>query len=240
MSAFISHKIMNRKNFIKKTLVAGAYLGFTGSSFSKESISKSPVITSDDKLIHVACAISDGTTDIDWVGPCAAFETWHRDEQNRPAPKFKIYTVSEKREPVGGWIADYTFDDVPQPKIIIVPAQSGSVALHDWLRKMNANAEVEIIMSVCVGARHLAKAGLLDGMTATTHHEAVDKLAKDYPNVKWVKGVRFVEGPKICTAGGLTSGIDLGLRIIERYLGRKEALMVAEHLEYESRKWIVD
>ena len=57
--------------------------------------------------------------------------------------------------------------------------------------------------------------------------------------MKWIRGVRFVEGDRISTGGGLTAGIDLALRVVERYLGRDAARSVAEHLEYEGRGWIV-
>jgi transcriptional regulator GlxA family with amidase domain len=64
-------------------------------------------------------------------------------------------------------------------------------------------------------------------------------LARDYPAVKWVKGVRFVEHDRISTGGGLTAGIDLALRVVDRYFGRDAAQAVADHLEYQGRGWIV-
>ena len=53
------------------------------------------------------------------------------------------------------------------------------------------------------------------------------------------KGLRFVEGAKISTAGGLTSGIDLALRVVERYFGRPVAERTAAYMEYQSRGWVV-
>ena len=92
-------------------------------------------------LISVACAISHGTTDIDFVGPEAVFETWHRDPlSNKPAPRFKIFTVSQSLDPVGGWVPDFTFNTVPSPQVVVVPAQIGSPALIEWLRKIYAVA----------------------------------------------------------------------------------------------------
>ena len=188
-------------------------------------------------LIRVACTISKGTTEIDYVGPMAVFETWHRAPgSNRPAPRFKIFTVSETREPVDGRIADYTFSTAPLPQVVVVPAQSGSPALLEWLRRVHHTADVT--MSVCIGARQLAKAGLLDGKRATTHHEAIDRLEKEFTAVKWVRGVRFVENGNISTAGGLTAGNDLALRVVERYFGRDAALAVVEHLEYDGKRWM--
>ena len=94
-------------------------------------------------------------------------------------------------------------------------------------------------MSVCTGAFQLAKAGLLNGKPATTHHDFIDRFAKQYPDIDVKRGLRFVEGENISTAGGLTSGIDLALRVVERYFGRKIAEKTATYMEYQSKGWMV-
>jgi transcriptional regulator GlxA family with amidase domain len=188
--------------------------------------------------IPVAFAISAGTTNIDWIGPEAVFQTWHLDPvQKKHVPRFKLFTVSDKLDPASHIVPDHTFDTAPAARVIVVPAQRGSDALVDWLRKQAAS--VDLIMSVCVGARHLARAGLLDGKQATSHHDAIDQLAKEFPNVNWVRDVRFVEYEHLATGGGLTAGIDLALRVVERYFDRASAEEVAEHLEYQARGWVV-
>ena len=106
-----------------------------------------------------------------------------------------------------------------------------------WLKKVSQTADVT--MSVCTGAFHLAKAGLLSGKIATTHHEFFDKLEREYPDIHVKRGVRFVEGERISTAGGLTSGTDLALRVVERYFGREVAQRTANYMEYQSTGWIV-
>jgi transcriptional regulator GlxA family with amidase domain len=94
-------------------------------------------------------------------------------------------------------------------------------------------------MSVCTGAFQLGRAGLLAGREATTHHDFYDRFQKDFPDVKLRRGLRFVEGPVISTAGGLTSGVDLALRVVERYFGRDVAKATAAYMEYQSTSWIV-
>jgi transcriptional regulator GlxA family with amidase domain len=92
---------------------------------------------------------------------------------------------------------------------------------------------------VCTGAFVLGHAGLLAGKRATTHHDFHDRFAAQFPDVKLERGVRFVEGaPNLATAGGLTSGIDLALRVVERYFGRDVAERTANYMEYQSRGWI--
>ena len=93
-------------------------------------------------------------------------------------------------------------------------------------------------MSVCTGAFQLAKAGLLKGKPATTHHDFTDRLAASFPDVQVRRGLRFVESsPRLATAGGLSSGIDLALRVVERYYGRETAAKTAAYMEYQGEGW---
>ncbi|HEX5889597.1 MAG TPA: DJ-1/PfpI family protein [Pyrinomonadaceae bacterium] len=195
--------------------------------------------------IPVAFAISEGATVIDFAGPWEVFQDVHVRERGKNMDEqmpFQLFTVADKIETIRGsgglkLVPDYTFDTAPQPKVVVVPAQRGSEALHAWLRKMFTSADV--IMSVCTGAFQLGRAGLLAGKTATTHHDFFDRFAQTFPDVKLKRGLRFVEEEKISTAGGLSSGIDLALRVVERYFGREVAQATATYMEYQSRGWIV-
>lgn len=205
---------------------------------SKAIAEGGPLTLPKDGPIMVAIAVSKGTTWIDFDGPMAAFETYRFDPiEKKHKPLFKTFFVSEKTDPVNGLIPDYTFDTAPHAHIVLVPAQSGSDSLLEYLKKTVETSD--ITMSVCIGARHLAKAGLLDGLKATSHHESLEGFKKAFPLVNWQSGLRFVEGKKISTGGGLTAGIDLGLRVCERYFGRDWATQVAAHLEYQGVGWMV-
>lgn len=195
--------------------------------------------------IPVAFAISEGVTVIDFAGPWEVFQDVMVSDRGKDMDEqmpFELFTVSEKTEPITGsaglkLVPDYSFDSAPQPKVIVVPAQRGSQALHAWLRKMSTSTDV--IMSVCTGAFQVAKAGLLTGKEATTHHDFFDQFAKSFPDITLKRGLRFVENEKISTAGGLTSGIDLALRVVDRYFGREVAQTTATYMEYQSKGWIV-
>ncbi|HEY0367300.1 MAG TPA: DJ-1/PfpI family protein [Pyrinomonadaceae bacterium] len=194
--------------------------------------------------IPIAFAISDGVTVIDFAGPWEVFQDVHVTERGKDMEDqmpFQLFTVSEKIEPLIGsgglkLVPDYTFGTAPQPKVIVVPAQRGSQALHAWLRKVSPATDVT--MSVCTGAFQLGKAGLLSGKSATTHHEFLDQFEKTFPDVSVKRGLRFVENEKISTAGGLSSGIDLALRVVDRYFGRDVAQTTATYMEYQSKAWI--
>lgn len=195
-----------------------------------------------DGSIPVAFAISRGATMIDFAGPWEVFQDVMIGNGGSHRSGFQLYTVSETMEPIrasGGMkiIPDHTFETAPAPKVVVIPAQAGSQALHAWLRKIVDSTDVT--MSVCTGAFQLGRAGLLSGKEATTHHDFFDQFARAFPDVKLKRGMRFVENSKISTAGGLTSGIDLALRVVERYFGRETAEQTAVYMEYQSKGWIV-
>ena len=195
--------------------------------------------------IPVAFAISEGVTVIDFAGPWEVFQDVMVKERGKDMDEqmpFELFTVSERTEPLRGsaglqLVPDYTFATAPQARIVVVPAQRGSEALHAWLRKVTETTD--ITMSVCTGAFQLGKAGLLKGKSATTHHDFLDRFAKTFPDVDVKRGLRFVEGEKISTAGGLSSGIDLAVRVVDRYFGRDVAQATATYMEYQGKGWIV-
>lgn len=131
---------------------------------------------------------------------------------------------------------DYSFADAPVPDIVVIGAQSGGAGLSDWLRKVHAQHAT--IMSVCTGAYRLAESGLLDGKSATTHHDSYGDFASQFPKVKLVRSVRYVESdPTIYTAGGLSSGIDLALHLVALRYGDKTAAETAYTMEYQGTGW---
>src|SRR5262245_19863995 len=173
--------------------------------------------------IPVAFLISDGAVVIDFCGPWEVFQDVMIPSSEQIP--FRLYTVSETKKPIrtsGGMqiVPDYTLQDAPPPKVIVIPAQSPpSPAVLEWIRKSSKNTDVT--MSVCTGAFVLAKTGLLDGKSATTYHGAFERFAMQFPDIQLKRGARFVENGNLATTGGLSSGIDLALRVVERYYGRE-------------------
>ena len=100
--------------------------------------------------------------------------------------------------------------------------------LTDWIRTMAPR--VRRVASVCTGAFLLAESGLLDGRRATSHWGFCKRLANDYPSIRVEPDKLFIRDGAISTSGGVTSGIDLALAMVEEDWGRKLALMVAQYL----------
>ena len=190
--------------------------------------------------IPVAFLISDGAVVIDFCGP---WEVFHdvTIAGNEEMP-FRLYTVAETNKSIrtsGGMqiVPDYTVENAPLPKVIVIPAQSPpSPAVLEWIKKSSKTADVT--MSVCTGAFVLAKTGLLNGKSATTYHGAFKHFAAQFPDIQLKRGARFVENGNLATAGGLSSGIDLALRVVERYYGREVARKTAYDMEYQGEGWM--
>jgi len=189
--------------------------------------------------IPIAFVISEGAVVIDFCGPWEVFRDVMVSGGDHP---FRLYTVSDTTSPIhagGGMqiIPDYTFANAPAPKVVVIPAQSEpSAAMLKWIRESTKNTDVT--MSVCTGAFVLAKTGLLSGKSATTFHSAFNSFAMEFPDIHLKRGARFVENGNLATAGGLSSGIDLALRVVERYYGREVAQKTAYNMEYQGQGWM--
>jgi transcriptional regulator GlxA family with amidase domain len=191
--------------------------------------------------IPVAFLISDGAVVIDFAGPWEVFEGVNVMGRS-PASPFRLYTVAETTAPIhasGGMTItpNYSIASAPMPKVLVIPAQSDPTdAVIAWVR--NVTRTTDVTMSVCTGAFLLAKTGLLKGKAVATHHGAYADLALAFPDLRVKRGARFVESGNIASSGGLSSGIDLALHVVERYFGRATALSTADNLEYQGQGWM--
>jgi transcriptional regulator GlxA family with amidase domain len=211
-----------------------------GTSGPPMSSSGSPLAVPPTGSIPVAFLLSDGAVVIDFCGPWEVFESVR--VVGRTDAAFSLYTVAETTRTLtasGGMKIEpnYRFQNAPVPKVVVIPAQSGAGdAALDWIRQVTLHTDVT--MSVCTGAYVLARTGLLRGLSATTHHSSYADFAMQFPEVRTVRGARFVEAGNLATSGGLSSGIDLSLRVVERYFGRDVAMQTAYFMEYQGQGWM--
>ncbi|MBD8872607.1 DJ-1/PfpI family protein [Rhodanobacter sp. DHB23] len=199
--------------------------------------------------IKVAFAISPRVNVMDVAGPWEVFaDTSVKDAQGKDVSPYELYTVAANVAPLHSEGAnrpgltitpDYDFTHAPTPDIVVVPAQMGGAELQAWLRKIHAQHVT--IMSVCTGAFQVAHAGLLKDKQATTHHWYFGDFAREFPDVKLIKQVRYVQAdPATFTAGGLTSGIDLALHMVADHFGPDVAQQTADFMEYLGTGWKTD
>lgn len=135
-----------------------------------------------------------------------------------------------------GVIRDATFEELPDPEVIVFPGGIGTRPLMNdervvaWLR--TAHQTTRYTTSVCTGSLVLGAAGLLDGLTATTHWAAYDTLGATGALPTPERVVEHLDR-RIITAAGVSSGIDMALRLVELLLDRTAAEAAQLMIEYD-------
>jgi putative intracellular protease/amidase len=183
--------------------------------------------------LNVAVLVFNGVQDIDYSGPMEVFGQANAN----------IYTVAANTDNVRSVFGinmrpDFDIEHAPAPDVLLVPGGDVTSVIKnpkmmEWLRQTSATARSTL--SVCTGAFILGKAGLLDGIQATTNAGYIEQLGKVFPKAHMVTDRRYVDSGKIITSGGLSAGIDGALHVVDRELGRLRASDVARGMEYEWR-----
>jgi transcriptional regulator GlxA family with amidase domain len=234
---------MHRRQFIGTTLAASVALFGCRQAATEETAAApqgaAPAPLPERRHVKVAFMLGEGANVIDTAGPWEVFQDVMLPGISHNHP-FELYTVAptaELLQMTGGLTVKpaYSIANAPQPNVIVVPAHKSTPESREWLKR--ASAGTDVTMSVCTGAFQLARAGLLEGIPATTHHDFFDSFAAEFPDIELRRGLRFVDNGRIATAGGLTSGIDMALHVVSRYFGVEAAARTAEYMEYTSDAW---
>jgi putative intracellular protease/amidase len=181
--------------------------------------------------MQVAYLLYDRFTALDVTGPHDVFNS---------VPGNETVFVAESPGPIRNesdtlsLVADASLGEVTSPDVVVVPGGFGNrillehEPLHEWIRGVHETTTWTT--SVCTGSLLLAAAGLLDGAPATTHWLARDLLgelgARPVPD-------RVVQHGKIVTAAGVSSGIDMALRLVQQINGDEVAQAVQLGIEYD-------
>jgi transcriptional regulator GlxA family with amidase domain len=183
--------------------------------------------------VEVAIPLFPAMTALDAIGP---YEVLQR------IPTIDIVFVGHERGPVRtenrmlGLIVDAPFEELSSPDVVVFPGGVGSRRLeHDervltWLRA--AHAGTRFTTSVCTGSLVLGAAGLLHGLTATTHWACYDELAAHGADPVEDRVVEHLD-KRIITAAGVSSGIDMALRLVELLYDRTAAEAAQLMIEYD-------
>jgi transcriptional regulator GlxA family with amidase domain len=196
----------------------------------------------------LAILVFDDVEVLDFAGPFEVFSiTRQRDGQQA----FQVSTVAETAGPVLARNRlsinpSYTLDTCPPPDIVLIPGGGGYHAngepygtrremnnpvILDWVSHQAQRSE--LLLSVCTGALILAKANLLDGLSATTHHHATDHLRELAPQTQVLDHARIVDNGNIILSAGISAGIDMSLYVVAKLLSQADALKTAEYMEYD-------
>ena len=184
----------------------------------------------------IAILIFDGAEEMDFVGPlevlaaaCDAESEW------------RVVTVAETLKPVTceksmRVLPDLTYAQAVEAEVVVIPGGSGArreidnEATIQWLEKVEPNCLW--MTSVCTGAFLLAGSGIANGRKITTHHRFTERL-KDLGGAEVVEGVRFLRDGNLVSAGGVMSGIEMSLWLVEQLWGTTRAAEVKDYIAYD-------
>jgi putative intracellular protease/amidase len=184
--------------------------------------------------MQIAIALFPRVTVLDAVGP---YEVLQR------LPGATVTFVGAERGEVRadngflGITVDATFDDVTEPDVVVVPGGVGTRSLTapgtpilDWLRHVHVTTR--FTTSVCTGSLVLAAAGLLEGLAATTHWSSYEDLRALGAEPTGQRVVEHLDR-RIITAAGVSSGIDMALRLSELLVDADAARAMQLMIEYD-------
>lgn len=189
----------------------------------------------------VLILLFDDVEVLDFAGP---FEVFAVTSELHAHTLFEVKTVARELRPVRAVNGlsvnpDLALADAPQADVLIIPGGAGSRAVMrdkvtvGWVRDQAYAAEK--VLSVCSGARILASADLLDGLTITTHHEVLPEMPDYAPGAICLDDVRFTDNGQILTSAGISAGIDLSLYVVGQLCGSAAAEKTARYMEYDWR-----
>ncbi|WP_442680460.1 DJ-1/PfpI family protein [Sphingomonas sp. ASY06-1R] len=156
-------------------------------------------------------------------------------------PDYRLVAITQDGGPVTSsqglaTVAHFSFATAPQLNIVLVPGGMGTrkevenPVLLNFLRTQSAGADY--VTSVCTGSALLAKAGILDGRSATTNKVAFDWVAGQSDKVAWQRHARWVEDGTFLTSSGVSAGTDMALALVAKLYGREAADKTAREAEY--------
>lgn len=189
--------------------------------------------------LRVAILLFDDVEVLDFAGPFEVFAVARSDHGD---PAFEVVTVAIRPGPV---IARHnltilpacTSDMLDRVDILVVPGGLGTrrelhnPAMIQFIRVTSASAR--LTLSVCTGALLLGAAGLLDGLSATTHWAAMDELRALDCGAELHPEARLVDNGELITSAGVSAGIDAALHVISRIYGQAAAHQTARYLQYD-------
>ena len=173
--------------------------------------------------------------------------TWNRIQSTQPTPIFNVQIASANGEPIRcingiNLGAHVSFDEIKQADALIIPTIGGPIehvlannpALIELIQ--TANTKRWILAGNCTGNFLLAHAGILNGKQATTHWGFKDQFKKQYPKVNLTAEFMLTRDEHIYCAGGGLAWFDLGLHMIERFVGFEIAIQTAKAFVIDYRR----
>ena len=181
---------------------------------------------------------------LDFAGPYEVFTTAsrvHKRGQPGATDPFTVFTVGRTRDPVRARAGlsvfpDFGFDKHPDIDLLLTPGGVVTAELEKpevigWIAQTARRARLSA--SICTGAFLLARTGLLDRKSATTHWEDISNLRAMFPTVTVLEQLRWVDEGTVVSSAGISAGIDMSLHLVERLVSRQLAERTARQMEFD-------
>lgn len=186
--------------------------------------------------MNIGIYIYDNAEVLDFSGPFEVFSTANRLSGN----DWNVLLVSETGSLVtarGYFLIQphYSISNHPEIDVLIVVGGVHTEEIKkenviSWVSRISDPAQ--LVASVCTGCFLLAEAGLLNGLSATTHWEDIPDLKSQYPQLTVLENQRWVHRDKFVTSGGISAGIDMSLYLVSELASEKLAEKTAKQMEY--------
>ena len=186
--------------------------------------------------MNIGIYIYDNAEVLDFSGPFEVFNVAKRLSEN----DWNVFLVSETSSIVkarGNFQIEphYTITNHPKIDVLVIvggihTAEVKKENVINWVLRTSDSAK--LVVSVCTGCFLLAEAGLLDGLSVTTHWDDIPDLKSQYPQLKVLKNQRWIQDGKYVTSGGISAGIDMSLFLVSRLTSQDLAEKTAKQMEY--------
>ncbi len=201
------------------------------------------------KQRNIVVVVTPGVSLLDIAGPCDVFNFASNiaKEENIHEAAYNIILASATRASraltapgvmlanlIPVWEITVAIDTLIIAGSPVARLEKPDEPFYKWLRE--AHKKTQRTASVCVGAFVLAKAGILKNQQATTHWEYAEKLQSNFPSLRVDDHLFVASNRRVYTSGGISSGIDLSLKLVEEDLGREIAAKVARKLVVPLRR----
>jgi len=190
--------------------------------------------------MNIGIYIYENAEVLDFSGPFEVLSTAKRLAGN----DWHIFLIAELEHIVkarGGFLVKphYFFDNHPEIDILIVVGgvhndEVKKPSVIRWIHKTSSTADR--VASVCTGAFLLAEAGILDGLSVTTHWQDSVDLKSNYPTLNVLTNKRWVVDGNVITSGGISAGIDMSLHLVAQLASSELAETTALQMEYNWQK----
>ncbi|MTI86162.1 MAG: DJ-1/PfpI family protein [Firmicutes bacterium] len=189
-------------------------------------------------MFNIGILVFPQIEELDFIGPFEVLSYINKIQPNST----KVWLISEDERIVQGYnglrfFSDFNIENCPYLNVLVVPGGQGRKEAMTNKRILDFITtrynQLDYLVSVCTGSLIIGATGLLKGKQATTYHSAFNELIELGGAV--VENAKVVQDGKIITGAGVSTGIDVGLYLLNQLFNKSLAQQVLDRIEYTPR-----